>query len=366
MKEDRGRKIMLSGGGTGGSVTPLLAFAAAYREIRPEASFVFVGSNGPEKKLVAEEKDIRFVRLLSGKWRRYFSWRNFFDAFRIVGAFLQGLYVIWQEKPRVLLTAGSFVSVPLAFAARMVGVPVLVHQQDIRPGLANRLMAKVAEVVTVTFEKSLADYGQRAVWTGNPRRPLAFVSRKEQVFAWYKLNEQRPLVLVFGGGTGAMAINEGIERSLPGLLDICQLILITGQGKSLSLEPEQRQAYEARGYREFELISQKELLEIMNASLLVVSRAGLGTFTELSLLRKPAIIIPIYESHQEENAAVFGSAGVALVMTEKDLAGQGLGQAIAGLVLDEKKREELSERIGRIMKEDAAAAWIKIVDGLIG
>ena len=154
------KKIMLSGGGTGGSVTPLLSLAEELIKEDKDIDLSFVGAkNGPEKELIAgfKGKEIRFLTLPSGKLRRYFSAANFFDIFKIIGAFFKSLAVLRQERPAIVISAGSFVSVPLVWAAACRRIPILIHQQDIRPGLANKLMAPFARVITVTFEKSLID-----------------------------------------------------------------------------------------------------------------------------------------------------------------------------------------------------------------
>jgi UDP-N-acetylglucosamine--N-acetylmuramyl-(pentapeptide) pyrophosphoryl-undecaprenol N-acetylglucosamine transferase len=211
-------KIILSGGGTGGSVTPLLAVAAELlkEDVKPE--FIFVGSEfGPEKELLANFSggvNIKFISIAAGKWRRYLSWRNLLDVLKIGQAFFQSLKLLRQEKPDLVMSAGSFVSVPLVWAAACRRIPILIHQQDIRPGLANKLMAPLARVVTISFEKSFADYGPRAVWTGNPVSDLSvYLDKQSETRKKYNLQPNLPLILVIGGGTGALAINKLIKAA---------------------------------------------------------------------------------------------------------------------------------------------------------
>ncbi|MBU4014724.1 glycosyltransferase, partial [Patescibacteria group bacterium] len=164
------KKILLTGGGTGGSVAPLLAISDVGCRMSDVGKFKFtwIGTrNGVEKQMVQKE-NIKFISIASGKFRRYFSIKNFIDLFKIIFAFFQSLAILIKEKPALVMSAGSFVSVPVVWAAWLLRVPVLIHQQDVRHGLANKLMAPFANVITVTFEKSLADYGKKAVWTGNP------------------------------------------------------------------------------------------------------------------------------------------------------------------------------------------------------
>ena len=161
------KKIIFSGGGSGGPVTPLLA-VASFLERHDKFELLFVGTHdGPERELIMKA-GFNFVSISSGKMRRYFSWQNFSDVFKIIQGFFDAWKLIGQERPNIIVSAGAFVSVPLAFAAYLRRVPVIIHQQDIRAGLANKLMAPVAKVVTVTFERSLRSYGSRAKWIGNP------------------------------------------------------------------------------------------------------------------------------------------------------------------------------------------------------
>lgn len=365
MTDAKPKKIMLSGGGTGGSVTPLLVFAAAYRQDHPAVSFVFVGSGPLERELVAEAQDIPFISIISGKWRRYFSLHNLLDIFKVSAAFFQSLFIIIKERPALLMTAGSFVSVPLSLAAYILHIPIFVHQQDIQPGLANRLMAPMARRITVVFEKSLADYGTKAVWTGNPMSEAAWRGDREEVFRRYGLDPQHPLIIAFGGGTGAKGINDLIVAGLPTILKRSQVVLITGPGKALDLGKEERKGYEMAGYREFERVSHEEISEIMGISAIAISRAGLGALTGLSRLAKPAILIPMPDSHQEDNALVFAEAKAAIVLDQAALDGNLLAKEIFRLLDDAQLCQSLSANISRLMKKDANVSISQLVSEVI-
>ena len=200
---DKKPKIILAGGGTLGSVSPLLAIASKY-----EAEYLFVGShNGPEKKII-EDKGINFVVIKSGKLRRYFDWQNFADIIKIKWGFFQSLKIISKFKPDIILTAGSFVAVPVVWAAWLLRVPVVVHQQDIQVGLANKLMAPFAKKITVTFKEQVADFKHsKVIITGNPVRSM-------QIEETYK-----PIVVITGGGLGARHLNDFINPFIPKLLE---------------------------------------------------------------------------------------------------------------------------------------------------
>lgn len=354
MKNLNSKNIMFSGGGTGGSVTPLLAVAEELLKDDSNLNLLFVGaSDGPEKELVDkfELKKIKFITISSGKWRRYFSLHNFLDLFKIFFAFVSSFKILKEERPALIMSAGSFVSVPLVWAAAICKIPVLIHQQDIRPGLANKLMAPFARVITISFEKSFIDYGPRAVLTGNPLKDISvYEAKKVATRRDYSLELDKPLVLVIGGGTGALAINNLIREAIKNenLLDICQLVHLTGRGKSEGLEIENSQ------YHAFEFLDQSEVLSLMAASDLVISRCGLGTLTELSALAKATILIPMPASHQEENAAVFGEARAAIVLNQSEINPQLLKLEIGKLLSDAKLRGELMNNISKVMKPAAA------------
>ncbi|MFA5131335.1 MAG: UDP-N-acetylglucosamine--N-acetylmuramyl-(pentapeptide) pyrophosphoryl-undecaprenol N-acetylglucosamine transferase [Patescibacteria group bacterium] len=359
MENKKSHTIILSGGGTGGPVTPLLAVAAELLKDEENLNLIFVDTaNSPAQELSAKFKEgkIKFISLNSGKWRRYFSWRNIWDFFKTLAAFFKALKILKREQPDLVMSAGGFVSVPLVWAAAARKIPILIHQQDIRAGLANRLMAPFARVITVTFEKSLIDYGPRAVLTGNPLKDISGYQMKGVATRnRYGFSLDKPLLMVIGGGTGAAAINNLIQETLPSLLNTCQLVHLTGRGKK-SETSIKNEAYQA-----FEFLPQEEVLSLMAAADLVISRCGFGALTELASLGKATILIPMPRSHQEENAALFKSRDAALVLSQINLTAAGLSKAIIETIGDTKLRGSLSRNIAKIMKPDAAESIAAII-----
>ncbi len=367
MNDDKKIKtIIFSGGGTGGSVAPLLAVA---EELLQESGasdlrLIFIGTkNGPEREMVAsfnaEIGRMEFLSLVSGKWRRYFSIHNLLDIFKIVAAWFRSFGLIAKYHPDLVVSAGAFVSVPLVWAAAAKNIPVLIHQQDLRPGLANKLMAPWARVITVVFEKSLIDYGPRAVWTGNPIRRFAGVQDEiiVRLKQRYSLDDSVPLILVFGGGLGATGINRLIFKIAADLAKEYQIIHLTGKGKL----PADSSLSENSNYHVLESLDNLELSALMSLADLVVSRAGLGALTELSYWRKPAILIPMPESHQEDNAAYFAKTRAALFLNQSELSPERLAAEIKRVLADPELRRELGNNIGKMMKRDAAEAVSGIV-----
>ncbi|MFA4833400.1 MAG: undecaprenyldiphospho-muramoylpentapeptide beta-N-acetylglucosaminyltransferase [Patescibacteria group bacterium] len=361
-QKNKNVKVLLTGGGTGGSVSPLLAVASGLRMsdvgLRTY-EFLWVGTKfGPEREMV-EKDGIKFIAIPSGKLRRYFSLNNFLDPFKIIAGFFKSFFIILKFKPDLIMTAGAFVSVPIVWAGWVLRVPILVHQQDVRPGLANKLMALFARVVTVTFEESLASYGKKAVWTGNPVRFQIsdFRFQIDEFCKKYGLKRNLPIVLVVGGGTGAEAINKLVWESLDELVKICQIIHITGKKKGI-----RNQESGIRNYVSYDFLEHEKVMGIMQAADLVVSRAGLGFLTEISYLGKPAIIIPIPDSHQEDNAQVFVKDEAAIILDQKKLTAKDFANKIGELLKDETLRRKLSNNVAEVMKKGANEAIAKIVE----
>lgn len=373
---------MFSGGGTGGSVAPLLAVAeelwkeadSKEADFRKSGSsdlrFVFVGTkSGPEREMVAafnkEIGPMEFIPLISGKWRRYFSLDNFLDIFKIIAAWFQSFGLLTKIHPDIIISAGAFVSVPLIWAAAYKKIPILIHQQDLRPGLANKLMAPRARAITVVFEKSLLDYGPKAVLAGNPVRQLVNIQDENLVRklkAEYSLDNSIPLIFVSGGRLGATGINRLVFKAASGLAGNCQIIHLTGKGKM----PEEASLLKINNYHVREFLDNRELSTLISLSDLVISRAGLGTLTELSYWRKPAILIPMPNSHQEDNAAYFAQERAALFMNQAELTPEKLTAAVKDVLVDSSLKRELSNNIGKIMKRGAAGTIAGIIWEIVG
>ena len=355
-------KIILSGGGTGGSVGPLLAIAQEIKKAKQNADFLFIGTKKgiPEKTMVKPFPYIKYQSISSGKLRRYFSLYNLTDLFLILKGFVQSFFIVLKFKPQAVLSAGAFVSVPLAWAAWMLKVPVFVHQQDVRPGLANKLMSKISKKITVSFEKSLKSFPlSKTILTGNPVSPKILTGDKEKANKRFNLKSDLPCLLVMGGGTGAMEINQAIEEIIPDLMKFCQVVLLTGHQKMSG-------KFIHNNYHQIEFLKQEDLVNIYLRADLVVSRAGLGALTELSILKKPTIIIPIFNSHQEDNANYFAEKKAIVLLKNKKINSQDLLTKIRELILDDKQRALLSLNISKMANIKASEEIAKIILKNIG
>lgn len=357
--ENKKYRILLTGGGSGGSVSPLLAVAEELK-IGSNFEFLWLGTKfGPEREMV-ESAGIKFKTIQAGKFRRYFSLKNLFDVFKIKIAFWQALLIMLKWRPDLAMSAGSFASAPAIWAAWISRIPVLIHQQDIRAGLANKLMAPFSKIITVVFESSLKDYGKKAVWIGNPvRQSVALATRNSQLATQFGLNGNLPVLLVAGGGTGAADINKLIDGSLVELLKFCRIIHVTGKNKfdiGCGLRVD--------GYERYEFLNVEQMAQSLNDADLVVTRAGIGMLSELSHLGKPCVIIPMPDSHQEENAEFFKNKNAAVVLDQKNLAPENFTRLIKNLLADEKALGLMANNMKNAMKRGARENMANIIKNI--
>ncbi len=361
------KKILLTGGGTGGSVVPLLAIVNEIRrrgELQSistaDFNFLWLGTKTGIERHMVEEKEIEFRAISACKIRRYFSWQNFIDLFKIKLAFWQSFFVIMKWKPDLVISAGSFVSVPVVWAAWALRVPILIHQQDLKPGLANKLMVPFAKVIMVTFDKSLADFGKKAVLTGSPiREEFLILKEEDKYYKIFNIKNNLPLIIIIGGGTGAQAINELVGQCLGELTKYYKVIHLTGKNKMIS------SGFRFPNYSSFEFLGPKRLAFALNHADIVISRCGMGVLTELSYLGKPSILIPLPNSHQEENANIFKEKEAVIVLDQDKLTKEKLIKSIRALLSDEILRRKLSNNIKNVIKKGANKKIVEIINGLV-
>ena len=361
-EENRKKLVVLSGGGTGGPSTVPLALGQALRLKDQDINLIFIGSNPSlEKKLFAQifkELNIEYKTFPAGKWRRYFAWQNFFDIFRVFYAFI--LAYIWfkKVKPDLLISAGSFASVPLAWAAKLRGIKIVIHQQDLRPGLANRLMAKTADLISTAFEQSVQDYGHKAVWLGNPLlQERSSQNLSSQFLQSLNLKKEEPVLLLVGGASGAVALNKLLVEALSFLPPNWQIIHQTGAGKTIDAS--------RLNYYQFETLAHEDFSALLSQADIVVSRAGLGVLTELAALAKTVVLIPMPQTHQEDNAQYFALKKAALYWSQTELNGKVLAQKLISLWQDQEQRRLLQDNIKKIMPPQAAVQGVSLIYELI-
>lgn len=339
-------RILFAGGGTLGSVTPLLALIPTLLDHKHE--ILFVGTaRGPEGAMI-RARNIPFRHIVAPKLRRYISWRYILIPFELCIGIVQSARCLWRWKPDVIVTAGGYVAVPLGWIGWVLRIPLVVHQQDVRPGIANIYLQKMASVITVVFKESLVFFQRsKTQWVGNPVRDM---NPTTHVF---RLDANVPTVLIMGGGTGAQAINDYVSEDL---CSFANVIHITGRGKSGPRITNPR-------YHEL-AFADEEMNEAYHCADVVVSRAGLGVITELAALGKPAILIPMPDTHQEENAKLIQRYNACVVCDQKLLNSRTFIAAVFELVRAPRRREVLSRNIKTLMPPHAIERMVAIIEAL--
>ena len=340
------KRILLTGGGTAGSVTPLIALAENIRKRDPSFEFLFLGTaDGPERVL-ADTAGITFRALPSGKFRRYWSWQNLSDFGNVWRAFMVAGQIIRAWKPAVVMSAGSFVSVPVVWAAKFAGAKIMIHQQDVRPGLANRLMQPAASIITVTFPKSVHDFPANKVQlTGNPVRPAVLNGSAEKAREIFQLVPNVPVLVVVGGGTGSNFLNQITAVAISKLIHRWQIIHLTGTHRQFVEFSDPR-------YHRYDFLT-ADLPHALAAATVVISRSGLGMITELSALGRASIFVPIAKTHQDENAQYLAARQAGIVVTQDQLTADGLMKILDTLLDHPEQREALSRNIHELYRPEA-------------
>ena len=306
------KRIVLTGGGTAGHVTPNLALLPSLREAGFEIEYV--GSyDGIEKKLIADF-GIPYHGIATGKFRRYLDPKNFSDPFRVMKGFFEAKKILKEFQPDVVFSKGGFVSVPVVRAAASLKIPCIIHESDVTPGLANKLCIPVAKKVCCNFPETLSKVkGNKAVLTGTPIRKELANGDKVAGLEMCGFTADKPVLMVIGGSLGAMNVNKAVRAALPELLKTYQVAHLCGKDKMDNL------LLNTPGYKQFEYVK-AELKDLFAMADIVISRAGANSICELLALKKPNLLIPLPASSsrgdQILNAKSFESQGYSLVVDE--------------------------------------------------
>ncbi len=346
------KRIVLTGGGTAGHVTPNIALLPKLREEGYDVHYI--GSyEGIERNLI-EEFDVPYYGISSGKLRRYFDPKNFSDPFKVVKGYTEASSLIKKLKPDVVFSKGGFVSVPVVLAAKRRGVPCIIHESDMTPGLANKICIPCAKKVCTNFPETIKNIpGNKAVLTGSPIRQELFEGSKEKGLAFCGFTSEKPVLLIIGGSLGSVVVNDAVRAILPQLLEQFQIIHLCGKGKvDESLNG-------TKGYVQFEYIKQ-ELTDLFAASDLIISRAGANAICEILALKKPNILVPLSAAasrgDQILNAKSFKKQGFSYVIEEEELNKDSLMKAVNEVFANREKyvaameKSPLNDAIETIMQ----------------
>ena len=346
------KRIILTGGGTAGHVTPNIALLPRLKELQYDIHYI--GSyNGIEKELI-EQFGIPYHGISSGKLRRYFSLQNFTDPFRVLKGFGEAKRLIKLLNPDVIFSKGGFVSVPVVMAGKKCKVPTIIHESDMTPGLANKLSIPSATKVCCNFPETVKLLpADKAVLTGSPIRQELLEGDKEKARSFTGLSPDKPVILIIGGSLGAAAINDAVRSNLPEILKEFQIIHLCGRGK---LDPTLNNI---SGYVQYEYIKD-ELKDLFALTDIVISRAGANAICELLALHKPNLLIPLSANasrgDQILNANSFKKHGYSAVLMEEDITPETLLAAVRDLYqkrmtyVNNMALSEQNDAIGKIME----------------
>ncbi|MGN0793415.1 MAG: undecaprenyldiphospho-muramoylpentapeptide beta-N-acetylglucosaminyltransferase [Aristaeellaceae bacterium] len=318
------KRIVLTGGGTMGHVTPNLALLPHLLEKGYEVHYIGTESGMEAEKLKAIP-GITYHGVKTGKLRRYFDWKNFTDPFRVIAGAFQSAHLMGQLKPDVCFSKGGFVAVPVVFGAWLHRIPVVSHESDLTPGLANRLCVPFVKKVATTFPECAAALGAKAEAVGTPLRPELFRGSREKGLHFLGLRGEKPVLLMMGGSLGAQAVNKALREALPALLPAFEVAHICGKGNlDASLNG-------TLGYAQKEFVS-AELPDVFACCDLVLSRAGSNALMEFQALARPLLLIPYPKGasrgDQILNAQSLEKRGLCRVLLQENMTPETLTKAL--------------------------------------
>ena len=349
------KKIVLTGGGTAGHVSPNLALIP--RLLQEGYEIDYIGTEkGIEREMIARVPQVHYHAVKSGKLRRYFSWQNFTDPFRVVAGAVQSARLMGKLKPDVVFSKGGFVSVPVVFGAWLHHIPVVCHESDLTPGLANKLCRPFARKFATTFPECAAALGPKAEMTGTPLRPELFDGSRAKGLALLGFTGTKPVLLMMGGSLGAQSVNKVLREALPDLLLSFDLCHICGKG---NLAPELEGT---PGYKQLEFVD-KELPDILATADLVRSRAGSNALCEFQALGKPMLLVPYPKGasrgDQILNAQSLEKRGLCRVLLQENLTRASLTAALNRLWAD---REQLEEALRKAPPADGTRRVLEMIE----
>ncbi len=335
--------ILITGGGTLGPAVPLLAIVDEWRSRDDDLRVSWIGTpNGPEKSFISE-KDIPFFSLPSAKLSRNAIWQWPFMIPIFIFSCAKAYFLLRNLRPDFIFSAGGYVSVPVIWIGKLLNIPSWVHQLDVKPGLANKLMAPFASRISVTWKKTASAFPRKKTYVvGGIERPGIRGGDGNKFLKRKGLEINNPTILVMGGGTGSESINNAILAILPDIINSINVIHITGIGKNDHIKEDN---YFAKD------LFVDEMPDVYASADIVISRAGMGTILELAVLRKPTILIPIPNSHQELNAKALEDFNAAIVI--HNLKPQILKQEILHLIDNGAQRRSLEKNISKILDFNA-------------
>ncbi len=366
-------RVLISGGGTGGHIYPALAVATQLRDLY-QAEILYLGSDDGLETSLVPAAGLRLEVIKAGKLQRFVSWRTITGVARVPLGMVQAIGIVRAFHADVAFTSGGYVAVPAGLAARINGVPLLMHQQDVPPNLSNRLLAPLATRISVAFADSMAYFpARKTLLLGNPLRQAMLDARQlsiEQARVRLGLDPQLPLLLVTGGSQGARSLNQCVGRALPYLLTHCQVLQISGSKlfeETRTLTEQTMEGLDEAIRQRYRLVSylDEEMPLALQAATLVVCRSGASTLSELALLGKPSILVPLPpalgSSPQEANAAMFERKQAAALMINDNLKPELLVERVMSIITSSAVQQQMKEALALLSKADATQQIVETV-----
>jgi UDP-N-acetylglucosamine--N-acetylmuramyl-(pentapeptide) pyrophosphoryl-undecaprenol N-acetylglucosamine transferase len=351
------QRILIAGGGTGGHVYPAIATIEALKEIKAFEFLYVGGKNGLEEKTIPK-LGIPFQSIWVSGFQRYFTVRNFLFPIKLMVSLLQSWKILKEFKPLIAIGTGGYVSGPVIYVASKMGIPVLIQEQDVYPGVTTRLLAKYAHKICLAYEGAqiyFEEFVTKTIVTGNPVRVKLIQDSKQELKKKIGFNQQDKIILVFGGSQGARSINQAMEKLLPNLIEKhrIQILWQTGEKEFQSVK-----RFEKELSKRIKLVPYiDDMSSAYTMADVIISRAGAITLAELAIVQKPTILIPYpfaAGKHQEHNAKFIEEAGAALMVIEKTGWEDELEEAIEKLLTDHKAQQQMINRWNRLACPAAA------------
>lgn len=358
-------KIIYSGGGTLGPVTPLLAIhEVLQKEIGGAYEPLWLGTRKGIERTLVTEYGLPYQSMVAGKLRRYISFWNLTDLIKMFIGIFQAIWILVTKNPTLCISAGGFVSVPVHIAAWLLGIPTWIHQQDVQISLANRIMKPMAKKITTVLEAQVKLFpSKKTEWLGNPIRAEIFAGSKKTATKIFSLQPDLPVLLVTGGGTGSQRINQLLVEALPHLRGVCQVIHLTGKERPQELVTRAGEIFKDY-YHTYQFLS-TELKHAYAVADLIISRGGFGTLTEIAALKKPVLVVP-KPGHQIENVTFFEKLGGVYFLDEREIDSNYLAQKIKQLLINQVDLKHKAETLGKLLPPAEPTKIMEIVKRLIG
>lgn len=355
-------RIVLTGGGSGGHITPLIAVGRKLREkLGLELELLYIGSGAKMERDFMGQEGIRSKYVLTGKVRRYFSFQNVIDFFRVPIGFVQALWMLLVFMPDAVFSKGGSISFPVVLAAWFYRIPILIHESDATPGTANQILGKLANniVLAYPYAQNYFENSRIAIW-GIPIREELIGGDPAEARKMFNFSESKPVILVLGGSQGAQIINESVIKILPKILNRAQVIHQTGETdyeNSVRLAGEYGVKAGHEGYYPAASMDNSMMRNALALADLVVSRAGATSISEIAANRKASILVPLEKAandHQRMNAYEIAKAGGAIVLEETNLGKNIFWEKIEGLLSDGEMRSAMAEKVQAFYHPNAA------------